>query len=341
MNTDRYKQVAEEARLAQTETSVETAKAKLRAYMLAANETRDGRRTRKRDSDGIEQSIQSAEKALARLMTPHGKSFLASNASIDLKNLRCSALLVYGTLDYLVPAEKSVKIAKETLAAAHHPDAEVVLLPELSHGLRSMQPGGWFKSLDETETINDRALDQIVEWIKKRTHATPPVKLDTAGPSARPATRPSTRPSTRPATQPSARRGTRQDYYFVLDDATWDRRVEIINAMKFGISYDEVEKALGKPDSDYKGGVKSRPPRVHRRRYITYIFADYRKDGVNTGDEMVDLWFDKDNRLELISSTVSEISPRHTEDAMSDDRVDLFDSIEKWIRKQRRVPEKP
>ena len=109
-------------------------------------------------------------------------------------------------------------------------------------------------------------------------------------------------------------------YFFAYSAEARRKFIANVTMINLGDSTDAIIEKLGKPDDDAEGGLKSLVRRQHRRRVLTYRIAKYRKDLVTTRkDQDVDLWFDANDRLELISSTFSGVAERETPDAMKND----------------------
>ena len=91
--------------------------------------------------------------------------------------------------------------------------------------------------------------------------------------------------------------------YFVLPENEKRLLIEGLKTIALGDSWNDVAKTLGKPDLDYGVAYKETGLfKVYRRVYNVYKISD----GANTNDEIVILYFDKQNILIAIFSTIKE-----------------------------------
>jgi len=86
----------------------------------------------------------------------------------SLKRMKAPFLAINGSLDAQVPVKSNLGAMAQILAAAGHPDFEIVELPGLNHMFRTCSTGEEFKYPMIEETFAPLALDTISAWLDAR-----------------------------------------------------------------------------------------------------------------------------------------------------------------------------
>jgi hypothetical protein len=100
-------------------------------------------------------------------------------------------------------------------------------------------------------------------------------------------------------------------YYSSLSGEQSAELAKKVSVLQWGTSFDSVQKSLGPPDQKSCSDVRFLLPRQHRSTEATYFVARYRKGLMTQGrDQMIVLWFDADDRLEMIYSNFPGVESR-------------------------------
>jgi hypothetical protein len=100
-----------------------------------------------------------------QLSSPWFKYFLLSNPANYLEKVTCPVLAINGTLDLQVPAKENLAAIEKSLKLAGNKNYKIVSLKGLNHLFQKTKTGNPSEYATIEETFNQKALDEIGEWI--------------------------------------------------------------------------------------------------------------------------------------------------------------------------------
>jgi pimeloyl-ACP methyl ester carboxylesterase len=108
------------------------------------------------------------EGAIQRFVSPWFRFALAYDPAVNLSELRCPVLALYGEKDIQVPPERNADAVERALRRGGNRDYGVETVPGLNHIFQTSQTGlpDEYGKIDET--FSPLALDLITEWILER-----------------------------------------------------------------------------------------------------------------------------------------------------------------------------
>ena len=103
------------------------------------------------------------KQSMAQVANPWYYYFVRYNPYNALKNLKIKTLALFGTKDIQVDAKENMKILKEI----DNENIDVVLIKGVNHLFQKAKTGSISEYQEIEETINEKVLITILEWIKK------------------------------------------------------------------------------------------------------------------------------------------------------------------------------
>jgi len=107
------------------------------------------------------------EAGIRQFLTAEFRSLLAYPAAETLGKLRCPVLALFGGKDLQVPADSNLRAAAEAFTAGHVASFTLEKLPGLNHLFQTAKTGLVTEYAQTEETISPRALDAIVDWLRR------------------------------------------------------------------------------------------------------------------------------------------------------------------------------
>lgn len=109
------------------------------------------------------------EQQTANLLSPWFRWFLSYDPRQALRNVRCPALALIGSLDLQVPAERNLPEIEKALREAGNKDVTVKELEGLNHLFQKARTGVPAEYAMIAETFDEDALRLMTDWIRSRT----------------------------------------------------------------------------------------------------------------------------------------------------------------------------
>jgi alpha/beta superfamily hydrolase len=100
-----------------------------------------------------------------QLSSPWFKYFLLSNPANYLEKVTCPVLAINGTLDLQVPAKENLAAIEKSLKLAGNKNYKIVSLKGLNHLFQKTKTGNPSEYATIEETFNQKALEEIGDWI--------------------------------------------------------------------------------------------------------------------------------------------------------------------------------
>ena len=107
--------------------------------------------------------------SLSQMTSPWFQFFAHHDPRPDWRKVTCPVLAVNGTLDLQVDAELNLPEIEKALKQARNRNFKIQRFEKLNHLFQKTETGRIDEYSKLTETFNQQALDQIVDWVVKQT----------------------------------------------------------------------------------------------------------------------------------------------------------------------------
>jgi len=111
-------------------------------------------------------TTEQARLAATQLYAPWMKYFLAIKPSVYLKKIKCPVLALNGSLDIQVSADENLEAIKTYLTEAKNLNFKTVKMDKLNHLFQYVEKGTLEEYMLTEETFNEKALMEILDFIK-------------------------------------------------------------------------------------------------------------------------------------------------------------------------------
>lgn len=103
-----------------------------------------------------------------RCISPWFRYFINYNPASALEKVKCPVLAINGELDKQVDAKMNLDGIRTALSAGKNQDFVVICMPGLNHAFQEAKTGHVSEYKLIEQTMSPKAMDVVVEWIKKR-----------------------------------------------------------------------------------------------------------------------------------------------------------------------------